>query len=583
LLISLHSQFVARVISDGSVGVDISGGDLVQVSASSSTACAQQCDGNSGCKGWSWDSCGRVNCWLKSAVGTRSSNNCRVSDARQGEAGFDRPGYDMPGMPLNLGTGATASTCAYRCINTTGCVAWSWTGVCYLKWWAPAATTGSPSLYSGVQGVVGRDYPGIGDLSSSTLTNNESSTTCAKLCESTAGCYAWSFAVASAACPTIANTCWLKSFVAGQSITSVPINIHSCRTAGLASRFYDTSSPRVGVKVTSVVGVGNQTDQSLYPIYPTRDGGAVGTLADKIVWFWSDTTYSNANNNNSFAGFYGNTEALGTPTNQLVMKGPERQAIPFTTDELAFNNKYSYNPRVVLWPKSGVIETSPGNGLLWVPKGYYGKTITDPEPNAGIVLSSVTIGTDGNPVVTRLSDVPLFPLNSVPSYGSVSAVTDNNYVYLYSTDSFATFGATTMVARAPLAGATSLSSYQYWNAGASKWEGAAPNIANTSYAIFTSTFGVDGNVYYSSYHRAWIFIYSNHADYHVYLRTAPAPQGPWSAAELIYSPPPSPQVSYIYGTTGTNVYDTTGQSASIDFTWCYPNTYANWVAQVSFV
>jgi len=315
------------------------------------------------------------------------------------------------------------------------------------------------------------------------------------------------------------------------------------------------------------------------PVYPSRDGGAVGTLGGKIVWFWSDTDYTNLQTN-AFAGFYGNTAAIGTPSNQTLMTGPRQQAIPFTANESAYNTEFNSNPRVVLWPKSGVIEISPGHGLLWVPKGYWGSSPS--QPNNGVVLSTVVIGSNGYPVVTRLSDVPLFPLNTVPSYGAAAAARDQNYVYLYSTDSYATYSANHHVARAPLTSATTLSSYQYYNKGTNTWQSTAPLINATSAAIFTSTFGVDGNVYYSSYHRAWIFIYSNHADYHVYIRTAPAPQGPWSSAVLIYSPPPSPSVNYIYGTTGTNLYDATGKTSSIDFTWCYPGNYANWVVQANF-
>lgn len=59
--------------------------------------------------------------------------------------------------------------------------------------------------------------------------------------------------------------------------------------------------------------------------------------------------------------------------------------------------------------------------------------------------------------------------------------------------------------------------------------------------------------------------------------------GPFSEAVLVYTPPPSPAVNYIYGTTGTNLYDTNGKTSSVDFTWCYDGGYANWVAQLNFL
>lgn len=109
-------------------------------------------------------------------------------------------------------------------------------------------------------GTYGLDFPGVGDLSSSVLANTASPTTCANLCESNSECYAWSFAVASSFCPTLTPTCYLKSFTPGQFT-----NDHSCRTAGLASRYYlTTSSLRVSVTVTSVTVLGNQTDPCMY-------------------------------------------------------------------------------------------------------------------------------------------------------------------------------------------------------------------------------------------------------------------------------------------------------------------------------
>jgi len=329
------------------------------------------------------------------------------------------------------------------------------------------------------------------------------------------------------------------------------------------------------VTVTSVVSLGNQSDPHLAPTYPSRDGGAVGSLGGKIVWFWSDTTYTK---NGAFAGFYGNTGAYGTAGNPLLLNGPQQQAIPFTSQEQAFNNAHSNNPRVVLWPKSGVIETSAGVGVIFVPKGYWGST-SDPTPNRGIVVANVTIGANG-PVVTRLSDTPIFP-DGTPSYGSVAAAKDSNYLYLYSADKIDTYTSATYLARVPLSSATTKSSFQYYNAATKTWGSVAPATSDKSKAIFTTTFGIDGNVFYSSYLKQWILIFNYRADGKVNLRSAPAPEGPWSQDTLLYTPPPS-SVSYIYGTTGTDLYDTTGKSAAVDFTWCYNGGYANWVLKVNF-
>jgi hypothetical protein len=84
------------------------------------------------------------------------------------------------------------------------------------------------------------------------------------------------------------------------------------------------------------------SSKDLAPVFPNRDGGAVGSVGGKILWFWSDTTYTSSG---TFNAFYGNTGAVGNASNPLKVYGLKRQAIPFTATEQAFNSKYSNNPR----------------------------------------------------------------------------------------------------------------------------------------------------------------------------------------------------------------------------------------------
>jgi hypothetical protein len=262
---------------------------------------------------------------------------------------------------------------------------------------------------------------------------------------------------------------------------------------------------------------------------------------------------------------------------------------------------------VVLWPKSGPVETSPGHAFFWVPKGYWGSSSNGSEPNKGIVLCAVSIDSSGQGNVTRLADVPIFP-SSQPAYGNMAATRDDSYVYLYASHSGPTF-----LARVPLGSAANktqvsfvsgrmrlltewlwpfpyrvvLSSdqYQYYDNHTKSWSSIVPSLSDTAQALFTTTFGVDGNVFYSSYHQAWLMIYNYRADNKVYLRTAFAPEGPWVNNTMIYQPPrpTNPNVSYIYATTGTNLYDSSGLSAIVDFTWTTATAgYANWVTKITF-
>lgn len=98
---------------------------------------------------------------------------------------------------------------------------------------------------------------------------------------------------------------------------------------------------RALIAIPHVSVVGNQTDP-FAEITPDRDGGSVGVINDKIVWFYSDTDYTR---DGKLYGFYGNTGAIGIPNNPLVVVGPARQAIPFTATEDAFNQNHSWTPR----------------------------------------------------------------------------------------------------------------------------------------------------------------------------------------------------------------------------------------------
>jgi len=227
---------------------------------------------------------------------------------------------------------------------------------------------------------------------------------------------------------------------------------------------------------------------------------------------------------------------------------------------------------------------SPGEGVLYVPKGYWGKTITEPEPNKGVVVCKVKLGSDGYPVVTRISDETMFPLDIAPQYGGVAAAKDDKYIYLYSSDKISQYTSVTHVARVPIGSSTEKSAFQYYYTSTKNWESAMPSPTDTKNALFTTTFGLDGNVYYSRFLKKWVLIYQYDADDKVYIRTSFLPEGPWVNDTMVYKPPEptNPTVKYIYGTTGTDLYDPSGKTSSICFTWCYPNGYANWVAKLTF-
>jgi len=152
----------------GDSGIDRSGDDLPGMpmnlpSGSTAAACAAQCSLNANCYAWSFDSCGGIQCWLKSAAGSTSSNNCRTSGVK-GHIGEDIYGNDL--SMLTLDPLASTTTCANACASTKGCNAWGMVNPipgcqtlnwCWLKT-AVGATSANPCVIWGALDSVNSKY-----------------------------------------------------------------------------------------------------------------------------------------------------------------------------------------------------------------------------------------------------------------------------------------------------------------------------------------------------------------------------------------------------------------------------------------
>ena len=76
----------------------------------------------------------------------RTATSRPLSSQLSGHAGSDRAGADLLDSPLRLRRGATAPDCAQKCLDTAGCVSWSFDpmdGVCD----KPLSSSRSPACY----------------------------------------------------------------------------------------------------------------------------------------------------------------------------------------------------------------------------------------------------------------------------------------------------------------------------------------------------------------------------------------------------------------------------------------------------
>eukprot|EP01113_Clastostelium_recurvatum_P003169 TRINITY_DN1137_c0_g1_i3.p1 TRINITY_DN1137_c0_g1~~TRINITY_DN1137_c0_g1_i3.p1 ORF type:complete len:891 (+),score=93.98 TRINITY_DN1137_c0_g1_i3:45-2675(+) len=150
----------------GQVGIDRLGNDLgspvLLPGGATASTCASACVNTSRCVAWSFDTCGKSQCWLKGAIPTTPSHNtCRTSGI-QGSLGLDHKGSDMLGSPVTLPNKATATDCASLCSSSLDCLGWAFvdpkagcelTNICWLKTSTTMGTSPDPCRISGMQPI----------------------------------------------------------------------------------------------------------------------------------------------------------------------------------------------------------------------------------------------------------------------------------------------------------------------------------------------------------------------------------------------------------------------------------------------
>eukprot|EP01113_Clastostelium_recurvatum_P045958 TRINITY_DN7981_c0_g1_i3.p1 TRINITY_DN7981_c0_g1~~TRINITY_DN7981_c0_g1_i3.p1 ORF type:complete len:497 (-),score=70.11 TRINITY_DN7981_c0_g1_i3:149-1639(-) len=235
-------------VNAGYEGIDYTGGDESVTTASCALECAQKCDRDNSCVGWSYGIASKTSssscdpskvgsCWLKSSIGARSNDTCRVADVKWGEAGIDRSENDLPGSPIDVGPSGSASTCGAACSEDPDCVGWVFAAescgghLCWLKN-GYQGTSKDNCRISAVTGTSGIDYIGD-DIGGGpvTLPDDATPTQCSERCTSTQGCIAWVMVNPLPGCET-QNLCWLKSGL-GQGGPTV----NKCRRAGFAPNY----------------------------------------------------------------------------------------------------------------------------------------------------------------------------------------------------------------------------------------------------------------------------------------------------------------------------------------------------------
>ncbi len=318
-----------------------------------------------------------------------------------------------------------------------------------------------------------------------------------------------------------------------ETITETPQNLaQASNNATLQSAF-----PPV---VSSVVDLGVVARPGSVLV---RDGGSTALVGDKILWLFGDTIFKPGFVAADGEKYRSNTAALASPESPLAVtepldaNGTPYQAIPFTAAEKAYNDSTGKpDDRIALWPGGFVSETHDPDDYTAL--GHDGFTRKKSRNGLQFFLKvhvlpgtlnyqALGVGTarftPGKTTAHR--DRKLLFKADEPQFSR--AFLHQGMVYLYGklpAGSFLPYG----VARAPLKKATQRSAYQFWNGSA--W---VSDIAQTAAVMY----GIPGSVTvsYNAHLRTFIAIHSQAFSDKVVIRTAPAPEGPWSAATELFT------------------------------------------------
>lgn len=263
-----------------------------------------------------------------------------------------------------------------------------------------------------------------------------------------------------------------------------------------------------------------------------RDGGAAALVGGQIVWAFGDTFITTLAADGSY---YRSNTASASPRNNptatvdaLDSKGVPLPMIAFTPAEQRYNDSTG-DPgnRVAVWP-SHVISNPDGSGTV-----LYIDLYIRPGNWQGIGIGTAHLA-PGSTIATRDPGF-LFPYPE-PSFEDGGEA--NGYVYLYGNLRNVSQLAYA-VARAPIGQATTRSAYRFWDG--STWNADVSRAAKV--VDVPGSPSLSFNAHLGTYILVQSALFSND----IVLRTAPAPQGPWSAPMTIATgiAPPSGNVDYV--------------------------------------
>ncbi|KAF2666812.1 hypothetical protein BT63DRAFT_404016 [Microthyrium microscopicum] len=202
-----------------------------------------------------------------------------------------------------------------------------------------------------------------------------------------------------------------------------------------------------------------------------------------------------------------------------------------------------------------------------------------PSKGAGVARISTAFGTPT--VEARFgSQGYWWDAKTSPRYGDQAAYRDTqgDYIYAWGGAPLSATGEATRYVyqtRVLATQAFDLTKYQYWYGRATGWKTTPLTTFNEETAVMAGA--GQGQVVYSNYYKTYLFV---HTDlFHVLIRTAPKPEGPWSADVIAWTPTKFYSAGYIYAGVAHPYLDTSGKTLTVSYT---NNPNVNDVVKITF-
>lgn len=319
-----------------------------------------------------------------------------------------------------------------------------------------------------------------------------------------------------------------------------------------------------------------------------RDGGYSERFGDRTVWLygdsilslegedgeaWRDNTWSwstDLDASDGVTGFDEPVDGLGAPV----------EFFPETAEEAVFNEAHKGDDcedpcgaRRILWPMDAVYDAERDRVLV-----FYDKIYGEPGEwnfysiGYGVAVWEAFDEPPSRPEVAPGTEEPTLLFTSEGDNFGAAALAVDDWLYAYACASQGGFGKPCRVGRVPLADVLDRAAWHFWDGDA--WV----DDPDDGVTIF------EGNSQLTVHHNphldAYLAVHVDGMTDDLVLRTAPAPEGPWSAQEFAFTAEPDQGDGFVY--CGLGHEELAGDGGRLEYVSYYRGT-GDWTGEIRLV